>query len=181
MKFSVAIGVPLLALAALAGCTGAPPTHTASSSSPASSLGITCEELVPAPVRDALHPNLAFQPSFTPEKGSGYAATIVSLGGMACLWQAPDKITLEVAIAKLSSSELATQRAQVAAGSTSTLVFGDSPEIKGYNVNSGGTYTGDMEVFTEGGYWVSALSVAFLSPSDAESVVAAALQAVPSG
>ena len=173
---TIAVGVVLL----LAGCVGSPSPSPSPSASAASLLGVTCSELVPVPVVDALHPNMKLNPHYKPMEGT-YPAKIAKLGGLACEWRAPDGVALEVAAAKLDKKTLAANEARVAAGSTVTLVFGEAPEIRGYYANSGGTVTGDLEVFTETGYWLSAVSPLFFTASDAEAVVASMLQALPSG
>lgn len=162
----------------LAACTG---TSTPSTPTPSNNLsGITCNELVPAPVRDALHADMKAVPGYKPDAGT-YPAKIVSLGGIACQWKASDGIALSVAAAHLGSADLRRNQRRVAASSTATIDFGASPEIRGYTANTGGTYSGDMEVFSEEGYWLSAESPQFFGPEDAESVIASMLQAIPSG
>jgi hypothetical protein len=172
----------IVTAALLAGCTGGPTGISTSSAAPApaNSLGMTCPELVPSPVVAALHPGLKAQPTFKPVPES-YPGQIKALGGIACGWHTHDGFTLVVAVVKLSSAALAAQESKVSASSTATLAFGDAADVRGYVANTGGTYSGDIEVFTTSGYWVSAVSPIFLSASDAESVIAAVLQAVPSG
>ena len=171
-----------LALAAgllVAGCTPVQPTPTPTPTA-TNNLGVTCSELVPRSVLDAVHPQLTLDKHYTPQTGS-YPHRIVELGGIACSWLSPDKESVDVAAVKMDKSTLASEEAKVKAGATSTLAFGSSPEIRGYEVNSGGTYTGDMEVFTDTGYWISTQSPLFFAPSDAESVIGAVLQVLPSG
>jgi len=162
---------------ALAGCTPVQPTPTPT---PTNNLGVTCSELVPRSVLDAFHTQLTLDKDYQPATGS-YPHQVVTLGGIACSWLSPDKENLDVAAVKLDKTTLAAQEAKVKAGATSTLAFGSSPEIRGYEVNTGGTYSGDMEVFTDTGYWVSAQSPLFFEPADAESVIGAVLQVLPSG
>jgi len=164
----------------LTGCTFPPTPPPTSTQATGTGLGLTCDQLVPAPVRDGLQPGMKPTASFKPAAGT-YPAKIVALGGTACQWQAPNGIAVDVTVGKLTPSTLATNQAKVAASSTSTLAFGDKSDVKGYVSNTGGTYSGDMEVFTADGYWVSAQSPLFTSPSNAESVIGAVLQAVPSG
>jgi hypothetical protein len=164
---------------ALAGCTPSP-----SPSPSATGIGIPCDELVSPSVITAVKKGL--EPTNKIEvPGDSSAKTIRSLGGTVCDWVVSigdgNSASVTVAVVKLSKAQQAKYEAKVKAGSTSTIDFGSKPAIRGYEANTGGTYSGDMEVFTEDGYWIAALSPLFLSPSYAESVIASVLQAIPSG
>jgi hypothetical protein len=174
--------VLVAAAALLSGCTGTTgpsPTHSPTATPHSNSLGVTCSELVPQDVVDGLHRNMVLQPGFAPQPGT-YPAKIVSLGGLSCEWLAKDGYSLVASAAKPSAAQLAANEAKVSGSSTSTVVFGQAPAIRGYYANTGGTFSGDLEVFTEDGYWLSAVSVTFETPGDAASVIAAMLQSLPS-
>jgi hypothetical protein len=172
----------IVTVAFLTGCTGghAPTATSSAAPAPANSLGMTCSELVTPPVVAALHPGLKAQPTFKPMPAT-YPGQIKALGGLSCGWQTTDGLTLAVAVVKLSPAALAAKESKVSASSTATVAFGDSAEVRGYVAHTGGTSSGDIEVFTTSGYWVSAVSPLFVSASDAEAVIAGVLQAVPSG
>jgi hypothetical protein len=70
--------------------------------------------------------------------------------------------------------------AQIAATSTSVSGFGPPNKVQVYQVNGGGTRTGDYEVFAPG-YWFSMTSVLFTNNQQAVApLIQAALQAIPS-
>jgi hypothetical protein len=172
----------------VAGCTAAatPSTQAShSASAPTSAqptatpaaFSIPCEDLVPSPVLQSVDPNLTPDTSFSPQAGT-YPAEISTLNGTICAWKDPSGQSLVVAVAKPSASVLKTEQAKVAAGSTPTSVFGSG--ISAYTANSGGTASGDTEIFTPAGYWLSVVSPLFLNPSSAQPLVSAVLQALPS-
>jgi hypothetical protein len=144
-------------------------------------VGITCSELLPDEVVKTINPGFVAQGAFTPE-GSSYPATIVSINGVACGWtNASTGDTLVVAVAKPAADSLKSLEATVAAAGTATSAFGAAPSIRGYEAQSGGTSSGDMEVFSEEGYWISATSGLFHTPDDAKSTISAILETLPSG
>ncbi|MFB2556795.1 hypothetical protein [Herbiconiux liangxiaofengii] len=155
------------------------PVETAAAPSPSpSAIGIDCDELLPAAVLPSIHAGLEPSPSFTPTSGT-FPAKIVALGGVACEWTATDGTSLVVAVAQPSPADLASAEAEVAAGGTATDAFGQS--ITAYYENGGGTATGDVELFTEAGYWGAFVSPLFLTADEAETTVSAVLQALPAG
>ncbi len=172
----------------VAGCTAAATpsaqtSHSASASASArptatpAAFSIPCDDLVAAPVLQSVDPNLTPDSAFSPQAGT-YPAEISTLNGTVCAWNDPSGQSLVVAVAKPSATALKAEQAKVAAGSTPTSVFGSG--ISAYTANSGGTASGDTEIFTPAGYWLSVVSPLFLDPSSAQPLVSAVLQALPS-
>ncbi|MFK3670593.1 hypothetical protein ACI2IX_10500 [Leifsonia aquatica] len=194
------VGIALLAATAalaLAGCTPTAPAATPSTTAPPSPAATStpagspapssasfgsCDTILPASALSGVDAGLAAVPSVRPVAGS-YAAEIVSFGGIACQWtDAGDGTTLTVAVAQPSADQLSTAETALGGGAgTRTDAFGS--DITAYTANGGGTSTGDIEVFTPAGYWVSAVSPLFTSADapSAKTVISTVLQALPAG
>ena len=160
------------------------PTETAAASggsaAPSSASFGSCDTLLPAEVVATLDAGLAADASFTPATGS-YAAEIVSYGGIGCSWtDASTGNTLTLAVAQPPTDDLTTAETALGGGAgTATDAFGSG--IQAYTANGGGTFTGDIEVFTPAGYWVSTVPPLFTSAEAAQPIVSAVLQALPAG
>jgi hypothetical protein len=193
------IGVALVSIASLLALTGcspavseaapaaseAPaepaPAETEAPATPASSatLDISCDDLLSDDAVMSFDSELIADTDYTPATGS-YAAEIVSYGGVACGWtDSADGTTLTVAVAQPSADDLTTAETAMGGGAgTATDAFGS--DLQAYTVNGGGTFTGDIEVFTSDGYWLSTVSPKYTSPQAAEPIVSFVLQALPS-
>ncbi len=183
-------GVVLAGSAALllAGCASPGGSSSASSSAPStpqpsSSASQTqtfaqpCSTLVGADVLKQLDAGLA--PVAKPVPPTyGFAVDAVAAGGQLCEWtDSANGTTLTVVVAK--TAKAASAQAKVAAGSTTTDLFGQG--VKGYIANAGGTASGDISVFTNNGMWISVASPLFATPAKAQSIVSYIAQALPSG
>jgi len=186
------------AVLALAGCsttsdTAAPETAAAAPVAPATSaapvttpkaaastLDVTCDELLPASVLDGLATGFTPDTSFTPASGS-YATQIASFGGVVCSWTTAAGDELTLAAAKPTEDELTAAETGIGNSGTASTAFGS--DIKAWTANGGGTFPGDFEVFTPAGYWVSSVSSLYTGPdsTQAKTVIESALQALPSG
>ncbi len=123
-------------------------------------------------------PTLARDHSYVPAKGS-YAAAIKKAGGFASGYLSKangNEITF--AVAKGKTGAFAAEQAEIAKTGTPVDIFG--PGVKAYEVNGGGTYTGDYEVFVNG-YWISVTSNLFTSPQAAAPLIQSILQTIPQG
>ncbi|THG34359.1 hypothetical protein E6C70_08795 [Glaciibacter flavus] len=159
------------------------PTSTPTSTPSGSAQGIDCNTLQPevASAITALDSTLALQNAPSPDEGT-YAATILNDGGVFCQWSGSGAVsTVSVALVSLDPSDLAAAQAKVAASSTPSDVLGGATDAPAYVANSGGTASGDIEVFTQGGFWISTTSPAFATPNAAKDLLQAILQALPSG
>lgn len=146
------------------------PTSTPGSASP------TCEELVPSSVLDdALGGSFALNASFTPSSGSA-AGEIVDAGGTACEWSNADGVTVLLAAGAPSEDVAAAGKSEASRAGESTDAFGSS--VDSFLSGEGGT---TIDVFTRSEAWVHAESAAFTSVAAAQSIIASALQELPSG
>ena len=183
----------VLVLSACASGTASSPTPAATTSSPTSTptttaasgsaKGIDCNTLQPevASAITALDPTLTLQNAPSPDAGT-YSAKILDSGGIFCEWSGSnDQSTVSVALVSLDPTDLAAAQADVAASSTPSDVLGGASDTPAYVANSGGTASGDVEVFTEGGFWISTTSPKFATPDAAKELLQAILQALPSG
>lgn len=122
---------------------------------------------------------LVHNPSYLPLAG-GYAADIESYGGFASEYRSPaEGNVITLAVAKAAPGTFAAEEAGIAARSTEVSGYG--PDVQVYELNGGGTYTGDFEIFTDGGYWISTTSNLFATPGDAAAMIQATLQTIPAG
>lgn len=179
-RVAAVTAVSTAVLLLVAGCTGAPGNPRHSTASADNHLHMTCAELVPPTVISALQSGLEPVKSYRPAAHT-YPAKIKSLDGLVCSWKAPDGESVVVAATTLSKKQSSVDQSRVRSSSTQTLAFGDTSQIHAYEADTGGTYSGDMEVFTDTDYWISAVSPLFLAPGYAETVIGAVLQEVPSG
>jgi hypothetical protein len=104
-----------------------------------------------------------------------YPADIERAGGQSEQYIARDGNVITIGVGKGDFAQF-----QQAIAKTSTVVNGYGPNVTVYEVNGGGTYTGDYEVFA-GDYWFSLTSNLFTSPKAAAPVIQAALQTIPKG
>jgi hypothetical protein len=104
-----------------------------------------------------------------------YAADIERAGGQSEQFNGRDGNVITIGVAK---GDFAANQAAIA--KTATLVGGYGSNVKVYEINGGGTYTGDYEVFADG-YWFSLTSNLFTSPEVAAPMIQAALQLAPRG
>jgi hypothetical protein len=104
-----------------------------------------------------------------------YPADIERAGGQSEQYIARDGNTITIGVGKGDFSQI-----QQTIAKTSTVVNGYGPNVKVYEVNGGGTFTGDYEVFASG-YWFSLTSNLFTSPQAAAPIIQAALQSIPQG
>lgn len=147
---------------------------------PSSAAFGSCDTLLPAEAVTTFGAGLVPDSSFVPELGS-YAAEIVSFGGIGCSWtDTTTGDTLTLAVAQPSKDELTTAETALGGGAgTATDVFGS--DIQAYTADGGGTFTGDIEVFTPVGFWISTVSPLYTSAATAQPIVSSVLQALPAG
>jgi hypothetical protein len=108
---------------------------------------------------------------------AGYAVDALAAGGQLCEWKdAASGATLTLVVAK--PANVSSAEATVAAGSTKTEIV---PGYTSYVANGGGTATGDISTFTEGGVWISLTSPLLDDAPKAQPLVEFIAQALPSG
>jgi hypothetical protein len=167
----------------LTGSTNSPATSQTETATSQPEMSMTCADLLRKVESSisALNANLAPQISFIPTAGT-YADQIVALGGIACEWaDAVTGETVTLALGNIDSTSLTAAEIDVSAASTATNILGTDADVRAYVANSGGTASGDIEVFTNNNYWISALSPLFVSPLAAQELLETVIQALPSG
>jgi hypothetical protein len=104
-----------------------------------------------------------------------YPGDIEQAGGQSeqYIGRAGNVITIGVAKGNFATSEQTIAK-------TATRIGGYDANVGVYEINGGGTFTGDYEVFAEG-YWFSLTSNLFTSPQAAAPIIQAALQSIPQG
>jgi hypothetical protein len=102
-----------------------------------------------------------------------YPADIERAGGQSEQYISADGNVITIAVGKGDFAGF-----EQAIAKTSTVVGGFGANVRVYEVNGGGTYTGDYEVFA-GDYWFSLTSNLFTSPQAAAPIIHAALQTIP--
>jgi hypothetical protein len=177
-----------LAVLLLAGCvpTVSPsPTPSQSSASPTPSatptpdpveptgipITVSCEELVSAQVMYDFNPNFGLEGEFTPDAGT-FAATAVAQNGLACRWvnQTSGEV-IDISVANLPDTALATLRNDLAASSTLVPTYG----VEGYFRVADGV--GEAQAIDDP-FWIVAVSTAFTEPGEAEPIMSAAFAAL---
>jgi hypothetical protein len=140
---------------------------------------MTCDQLLPSSVINGLAPQFTPLPSYTPATGS-YAAQIASFGGVTCSWSDAGGDTLTLAVAKPTRDQVTAAETGIGNAGTASTAFGS--DVKAWTANSGGTFSGDFEVFPEAGYWISTTSSLYKGPDSAQAktVIDYVLQALPS-
>jgi hypothetical protein len=158
----------------------AKPAPTPSGAASTSTLGLTCDDLLPGTVLDGLAPQFTPVPSYQPTTGS-YAAQITSFGGVACSWTDAAGDTLDLAVAKPTRDQLTT--AETGIGNSGTKIDSFGSDVSAWTANSGGTFSGDFEVFPASGFWISTTSDLYEGPDSAKAktVIEYVLQALPAG
>jgi hypothetical protein len=104
-----------------------------------------------------------------------YPADIENAGGQSEQYIGRDGNVVTIGVAK---GNFAAFERTIAANSIVIGGYGAGVEV--YEVDGGGTFTGDYEVFA-GGYWFSLTSNLFTSPQAASPIIQAALQTIPQG
>jgi hypothetical protein len=104
-----------------------------------------------------------------------YQADIERAGGQSEQYISHNGNVITIAVGKGDFTQF-----QQAIARSATAVTGYGANVKVYEVNGGGTFTGDYEVFA-GGYWFSLTSNLFTSPQAAAPMIHAALQTLPQG
>ncbi|WP_310133506.1 hypothetical protein [Leifsonia shinshuensis] len=132
------------------------------------------------PAISQLGTSLKLANASSPQEGT-YPAKIGSAGGIFCDWFGADGSSVSVALVHLAPQRLAGEQSAVAASSTPSTILGTSPNVSVYVADSGGTASGDIEAFTDSGYWISVVSPSFTTPDRATDLLRAVLQALPSG
>jgi len=182
---ALGVGVGGVATAAFAGDT----THTASHHSASPAAPVTpANNVVPSHrVQVIVAPADVFNlvksrydntlyPSARYEAVPGtYVGDIEQANGQSEQYIGRDGNVMTIGVAK---GDFATFERTIAG--QATAVEGYGANVKVYEVNGGGTYTGDYEVFA-GGYWFSLSSNLFSSPQAAAPIIQAALQTIPEG
>lgn len=179
------LAVSLAAVLALAGCvpSGDPvptpgPSLTESASptveptatpSPGTSQPVTigCADLVSIDAMFEFNENFALLDDWTPDAGS-LAAEAVAADGIACRWQnLSSGDTIDFAVAHPSDEATAGLKAELAASGTAASTY----DVETYFDDA----TGAIQAFPEE-FWLTVVSPTFTQPSDARSLVEAAIQ-----
>jgi hypothetical protein len=127
-------------------------------------------DLVKAKYDNGLYPSARYE-----AVPGTYPGDIERAGGQAEQYISRDGNVITIGVAKGSFAQF-----EQAIAKNATVVNGYGAGVKVYEVNGGGTYTGDYEVFA-GGYWFSLTSNLFTSPQAAAPIIQAALQTIPQG
>jgi hypothetical protein len=104
-----------------------------------------------------------------------YTGDIEQAGGQSEQYIGRDGNVITIGVAKGNFASIERTIARSA-----TSIGGYGANVKVYEINGGGTYSGDYEVFA-GGYWFSLTSNLFTSPQAAAPIIQAALQTIPQG
>jgi hypothetical protein len=104
-----------------------------------------------------------------------YTGDIERAGGQSEQYISQDGNAITIGVAK---GDFAKNEQAIAKSATALNGFGKGVRV--YEVDGGGTFTGDYEVFV-GDYWFSLTSNLFTSPQAATPIIQAALQAIPKG
>lgn len=136
-------------------------------------VNLDCSAVVDAQTMYDFNPNFGLLSSFSPDAGS-LAAQAVASKGVACRWlNQTSGVTLDVSIAKPSSTDFEAAQALAKSG-TPASGFGDAA----YFSSSGGT--GALQVFA-GDYWLTTTSVFYSQAADAASIMNATLKSIGQG
>ena len=153
------------------------PTATASGPLSGSPVGTTCDDLVPPPVMQSMHPGYTIDAKHVDDEGEWQ--DIKNMGGVVCSWgDGGAQGDLVLGYAHPDAASLATIKAKFAADSTYAQndAFGNPPEIIGYFGQLGGVP--DAEVFI-GGYWITVSSNLFASADDVIPIINSVNQVIP--
>jgi hypothetical protein len=150
----------------------ATPTPTASATAAPGTvgtpIGIDCETLITPQAMYDVNPNYSLDAGFTPADGSE-AAQIAALDGLVCAWvNQTSGAVIEVAVAQLPEAELTALKNEFVTKSNSVPTYA----VEGYFALV--DTLGQADAFS-GPYWISASSIDFFEPGDAQPVVAAAI------
>ena len=138
-------------------------------------VGATCDELITADDMYNFNPNFSLVEEGAP-KPDTKAGTIAGMNGLTCQWvNNTSKETIDIAVAKLSETEL-TDLKNIAITESSPVPTYGAPPIEGYFMVIGSE--GEAQIFT-GSYWIAARSVAFFEPGDVEQLATAAMGHLP--
>lgn len=175
----------LLTLTALTGCAGGattPETPESGAVAPAptptptyagTAVGVTCADLFAGGGLAAALPGYALDPSFAPMSGSS-AALAVSIQGAACGLTSPVG-PVSVGLAKPDAASTRALEASFAASGTPVPSFGPGVTATFDKM------TGQEQLFTANGVWISVQSSGFTSAETAQPLLAYIAQALPSG
>lgn len=138
-------------------------------------VGVTCDQLITADDMYNFNPNFSLVEDAAP-KPDTKAGKIAGMNGLTCQWvNNTSKETIDIAVAKLSETELTDLKNIAITESTPVPTYG-APPIEGYFTVAGSE--GEAQIFT-GSYWIAARSVAFFEPGDVEQLATAAMAHLP--
>ena len=134
-------------------------------------LTIDCNELLSPQAIYDYNPNFSLKDGYTPADGSE-AAEVAKLDGLTCSWvNQTSGVSIDVAVAQLPEAELTALKNTFVTESTSVPTY----TVEGYFevLDS----LGQADAFS-GPYWITASSIDFYEPGDAEPIIAAAVAAL---
>ena len=176
MSSSASRRVLALALAGLVAvgataCTAqqeASPSESAAAGVP---VAIDCDTLITPEALADYSPGFSLDDAYTPADGTE-AAEVAKLDGLTCSWvNQTSGVSIDVAVAQLPEAELTALKNTFVTESTSVPTY----TVEGYFevLDS----LGQADAFS-GPYWITASSIDFYEPGDAEPIIAAAVAAL---
>ncbi|WP_286308870.1 iron ABC transporter ATP-binding protein [Agromyces mangrovi Wang et al. 2018] len=198
------LAVPLVAAAVVVGLAACAPEDTTASPTPAPEettaqseapeetdaatptptptptgepVGLACDELLTLDQMYAFNPNYGTDPGYAP---TGEPAVFsASIDGVACGWlNQSSGETIEVSVARPVGDTMEVRLNEAVLSGQAVPTYGTPPEVEGYYGRIAGV--GTAQAFADG-YWVTAASVAFFEPGDAQPLVEAMLANVTGG
>lgn len=154
------------------GSPSATPGPAVEPSDDSTPVEVACADLVDADTIYRFNPNFVLLGDWTPDAGSA-AADALAAGGIACRWvNQTSGDTIDVSVAAPGDDELADLESAASAEGEPVSAYGEEAYFE--VADDAGTAT----VFDRG-YWLVAVSPAFLEPGEPEEIVSAALAALP--